>query len=38
VDAIRCGLVDVAAADRIKARWEVDLRFRLGFESFAEMV
>jgi len=38
VDAIRCGLVDVAAADRIKARWEVDLRFRLGFASFAEMV
>ena len=38
VAAIRCGLVDVAAADRMKLRWETDLRFRLGFASFAEMV
>lgn len=38
VAAIRSGLVDVAAADRIKARWEVDLRFRLGFESFGQLL
>lgn len=38
VAAIRSGLVDVAAADRMKLRWETDLRFRLGFASFAEMV
>lgn len=36
VAAIRGGLIDVQGADEMKMRWEEDLRFRLGFESFAE--
>jgi predicted nucleic acid-binding protein len=38
VAAIRGGLVDVVAADLMKLRWEVELRFRMGFGSFAELV
>lgn len=34
VAAIRGGLIDVRGADEIKRRWESELRFRLGFESF----
>lgn len=36
VAAIRGGLINVAGADEMKRRWEEDLRFRLGFESFGE--
>lgn len=36
VAAIRGGLIDVQVADAMKRRWEVELRFRVGFESFRE--
>ncbi|HEX5051777.1 MAG TPA: hypothetical protein VFZ65_08400 [Planctomycetota bacterium] len=36
VAAIGSGLVDVATADELKRRWEQELRFKLGFGSFAE--
>lgn len=38
VAAIREGLIDVAGADAIKRRWEGELRFRLGFGSFGELL
>ena len=37
VAAIRGGLVDVADADRMKLRWELEFRFRLAFRSFADL-
>ncbi len=37
VAAIRSGLIDVPSADEMKRRWESELRFRLGFESFGEL-
>jgi len=37
VAAIAGGLIDVAGADEMKRRWESELRFRLGFESFGDV-
>lgn len=38
VAAIRSGLVDVRGADEMKRRWESELRFRMAFGSFEEIV
>lgn len=38
VSLIKGGVVDVAAADVIKADWEANHRFRLRFASFAERI
>lgn len=37
VSLIKAGVIDVAAADVIKADWEANHRFRLRFASFAEV-
>ena len=37
VAAIRGGLVEVAVADQMKRRWEIELRFRLPFRSFGDI-
>ena len=37
VAAIRSGLIDVQGADEMKRRWAAELRFRLGFGSFADL-
>lgn len=36
--AIRGALIDVRGADEMKRRWESELRFRMGFESFGDLV
>jgi predicted nucleic acid-binding protein len=38
VAAIRAGLIDVVAADEMKRRWEVELRFRMAFGSFGDVL
>lgn len=38
VVAIRSGLIDVRGADEMKRLWETEMRFRLGFASFGELV
>jgi predicted nucleic acid-binding protein len=38
VAAIRSGLTDVAVADEMKRRWQDELRFRLPFASFADVL
>ncbi len=38
VELIRDGIIDVAAADMIKATWETHHRFRLPISSFADVV
>jgi predicted nucleic acid-binding protein len=37
VAAIRGGRIDVQGADEMKRRWESELRFRMGFASFADI-
>lgn len=38
VDLVRAGEIDVAAADVIKELWQNEHRFRLPFESFADVI
>lgn len=38
VSMVREGLLDVPAADAIKDLWAAEHRFRLGFDSFAELL
>jgi predicted nucleic acid-binding protein len=38
VALIRQGVIDVAAADTIKGRWEAEFRFKLKFGSFGERI
>jgi predicted nucleic acid-binding protein len=38
VAAIRGGMIDVEGADEMKQRWEAELRFRVGFASFGDLL